>query len=307
MMEYAAPPTPEQLAALGERMGVRLDLGARLMGGLGCTMDVLNTDSPDQPQVVLRRYGPWWAERGVDIARREFLVLERVRAADVPAPEPLSIDDAGIFEGPALVISFVEGRSGVAALDDPMGAAEQLATTLALIHETPVDSVLRTQLPQGPPEAVENDVPHGFFEHPLASALLAKVHELRAEATVEDSTLIHGDLWPGNTLWRGRRLAAVVDWEEAAIGDPITDLAYCALDFRYLGHDAAADHFVERYRAVTGTSLSTFALWTASALLRPMPDIAQWVPAWVQLGHPDVDVDRLRSRHSELVRDALNV
>ena len=37
--------------------------------------------------------------------------------------------------------------------------------------------------------------------------------------------LLHGDYWPGNILWKDGRLAAVIDWEDACLGDPLVDLA----------------------------------------------------------------------------------
>jgi aminoglycoside phosphotransferase (APT) family kinase protein len=49
-------------------------------------------------------------------------------------------------------------------------------------------------------------------------------------------SVIHGDLWYGNLLMRDRRLTGVLDWEFAAIGDPLVD--YAAL--WYLGDDFMA-------------------------------------------------------------------
>jgi aminoglycoside phosphotransferase (APT) family kinase protein len=36
-------------------------------------------------------------------------------------------------------------------------------------------------------------------------------------------SLLHGDYWPDNTLWRDGRLVCVIDWEDAALGDPLAD------------------------------------------------------------------------------------
>jgi aminoglycoside phosphotransferase (APT) family kinase protein len=33
------------------------------------------------------------------------------------------------------------------------------------------------------------------------------------------SVLLHGDFWPGNTLWKDGQLVAIIDWEDAASGD----------------------------------------------------------------------------------------
>ncbi len=35
----------------------------------------------------------------------------------------------------------------------------------------------------------------------------------------EQAVLLHGDFWPGNTLWRNGSLLAVIDWEQPAAGD----------------------------------------------------------------------------------------
>ncbi|NIS35883.1 MAG: phosphotransferase, partial [Actinobacteria bacterium] len=43
--------------------------------------------------------------------------------------------------------------------------------------------------------------------------------------------LLHGDFWMGNVVWDGDEIAAVIDWEEACVGDPLADLAGARLDF----------------------------------------------------------------------------
>ena len=115
----------------------------------------------------------------------------------------------------------------------------------------------------------------------------------------------HADYWPGNTLWDSGELAAVVDWESPATGPREMDVAYCALDIRYLGMDKVADRFVQTYRDETGDSLDGFTHWEAVALCRPMPDIGGWVPAWNAMGR-DISVDRARSRYNEVLEEFLD-
>ena len=45
--------------------------------------------------------------------------------------------------------------------------------------------------------------------------------------------LLHGDFWPENIIWNNNDIAAVLDWEDAAIGDPVSDLACSRLEIRY--------------------------------------------------------------------------
>jgi len=59
--------------------------------------------------------------------------------------------------------------------------------------------------------------------------------------------LIHDDFWPGNTVWHRGRLAAVIDWGEAKLGDPRTDVAQCQLELSITLDLAAGDAFVAAY------------------------------------------------------------
>ena len=106
-MQYAPLPTNEQLARVGQSIGSSsLSLSHRIEGGLGCTLDVLNDSGS---RVVLRRYGPWYAERGEDAALRETRALEVLQRARVPAPAPIWLDSSGIFDEQAIIISYVDG------------------------------------------------------------------------------------------------------------------------------------------------------------------------------------------------------
>ncbi len=54
--------------------------------------------------------------------------------------------------------------------------------------------------------------------------------------------LLHGDFWPGNLLWKEGGLVAVIDWEDAALGDPLADVANARLEILWAfgdGSDAA--------------------------------------------------------------------
>jgi hypothetical protein len=82
------------------------------------------------------------------------------------------------------------------------------------------------------------------------------------------------------------------------------DVAYCALDIRYLGMDRVADHFIESYREESGDSLANLSHWEAVGLCRPMPDIAIWVPAWASMGR-QITKDQARQRYTEVLEDFL--
>jgi aminoglycoside phosphotransferase len=58
-----------------------------------------------------------------------------------------------------------------------------------------------------------------------AEARLAQV-----PAPAADSVLVHGDLHLGNTLWIGKHLVGMVDWDNAGIGHPGIDLGLARFD-----------------------------------------------------------------------------
>ena len=88
--------------------------------------------------------------------------------------------------------------------------------------------------------------------------------------------LVHIDYWPGNILWDRGRITAVVDWEEAAYGDPGIDVAYCRMEMVLEGMGQAADEFLAVYEAEMG-HVANLGFWELTAAARPMADPVGWV------------------------------
>ena len=298
-MQYAPLPTEEQLARVREALGASsLRHVQRIEVGLSCTMDVL---SDGHSRMVLRRYGPWYVENGHDVAARETRALELLQRMRGPAPAPLWIDTEGIFDEPAIIVSFVEGAPDLSP-GHPFEWAEQLAETLVRIHSIGLDDEDRELFPPGVGQDAKKiqDAPEMILEHPLGEALLRRLLELQSQLVPQTPVFSHADFWPGNTMWKNGDLQAVVDWEYPATADREMDVAYCSLDIRYLGMDRVADRFVAGYREASGEELPNLDYWEAVALCRPMPDIAVWVPSWVAMGR-SITAERARAIHTETI------
>lgn len=265
-------------------------------------MDVL---SEGGTRLVLRRYGSWSHNGGEGAAARETRALELMQKANIPAPAPIWMDTDGVFDEQTLLISFVEGAPELTP-SNPFEWAETLARVLTRIHEIRLEGADVDMFPPGAGEDVRRiqENPEYVLEHPLGEELLRRRVALGSRSTEGEQVFSHTDYWPGNTLWDGGELTAVVDWESPAIGDRAMDVAYCALDIRYLGMDRVADRFVESYRDETGDPLSNLSHWEAIALCRPMPDIAEWVPAWVAMGR-DISVEKARDTYTRVLQDFL--
>jgi len=309
-MNYAPLPTPDQLERLANAMspGGRLKHVRRLTGGLDNTMDVLDVTNVDGScrRVVLRRYGPW--RTGANVLEREITALRVAARGGVPAPEALWFDEAAIFEQPTIVISYIDGEP-VLQPQHSLDWADQMATALAQIHAislTPAEQAKLWDLHDSLfLEIRESGITDRFLAHVLGQELwnLRKLALDRVE--LGQSTFLHRDYHPGQVLWRDGRLVGVVDWQDAAFGDPASDVAYCASDLTYCGFPEAADRFVETYRSITGRDLASLPFWNAVALGRPLPDIAQWLPAWHASGRTDLTAEVVRQRHHDLIERAL--
>lgn len=265
-------------------------------------MDVLSEGST---RLILRRYPPWYEERGEDAAARETRALELLQRSNIPAPAPIWIDTEGVFEEQAIVTSFVSGAPDLTP-SNPFDWADQLATTLTRIHDIRLDEGDREVfLPDaGEDERRILEDLEQVLEHPLGEDLLRHRLMLDDRRIEADYVFSHTDYWPGNTLWNDGGLVAVVDWESPATNERSMDVAYCSIDIRYQGMDKVADRFIATYRETTGDALTNLPYWEAVALCRPLPDIARWIPAWRKMGL-NLTEDQVRRTHSELIERAL--
>jgi aminoglycoside phosphotransferase (APT) family kinase protein len=146
--------------------------------------------------------------------------------------------------------------------------------------------------------------PELVLEHPLGEELLRRRVQLLQQRVDTEPVFSHTDYWPGNTLWADGSITAIIDWESPSMGDREMDVAYCSIDIRYLGMERVADHFIKSYREMSGNPLPNLSHWEAVALCRPMPDIAEWVPAWVAMGRT-ISEDQAREKYTEVLEDFL--
>src|SRR6185437_12611011 len=111
------------------------------------------------------------------------------------------------------------------------------------------------------------------------------------------SALLHGDYWPGNILWRDGWLVGVIDWEDAALGDPLADLAISRLDLLWALDIEAMERFTAMYVAMTEIDLDALPYWDLCASLRPAGRISAWASS-------SAAGERMRERHRMFVARA---
>jgi aminoglycoside phosphotransferase (APT) family kinase protein len=238
-------------------------------------------------QIVVRRYAVFGDYDRGEKAEREFKTLALLQQHHIPAPTPLLLDKTGELLGsPGIVTSFVPGQQVIVPSDQASWVAE-LATTLAQIHAIPLTEAEKAFLLNGNEEVTwflnGNRVTEKMRAHPDGTAVWHAVHTLFPTIQPVPPTLMHVDYWLGNILWHNQRLTAVLDWEEAAFGDPGYDVAYLRLELAMLGTEKLADAFLDVYVQEYGRPVANLAFWELAAAARFMPDPEGLIVEWQAL------------------------
>lgn len=230
---------------------------------------------------VVRRYKIFGNYDRGEKARREFKTFELLYRHQVPVPEPLLLDKSGeILSSPGIVTRFVEGGLRLDNISDPLDWAGKLAKTLAKIHSIPCGEEEESFLLQGNAEASwfinAGHPPLYMQEYPGGSEVWHIVRDTFPNIQQVSPVLLHIDYWPGNILWSRDEISAVVDWEEAAYGDPAVDVGYALMNIVMMGLPQAADEFLRVYEEDTGGALKNLGFWELAAAVRPMTNAEDW-------------------------------
>jgi len=154
---------------------------------------------------------------------------------------------------------WIEGSQPVVPVSGAAALVADLADFLAALHRIPLSRVSDVGVP-GPSDLARTRAEDAAVTAPVLRARLSprefatlqtRLGDILSDPILEDfvPALRHGDLWFGNVLIDAGStgLEAVLDWEQAAIGDPAEDLA----TQRYLG-PAAVAAFTEQYAELVG-------------------------------------------------------
>jgi aminoglycoside phosphotransferase (APT) family kinase protein len=269
-----------------------------LPGGVSAQVTAVEIVQPDgqSRKLLVRRHGLRDRQCNPQIATTEFRLLQVLQQATVAAPVPYYLDQAGeFFNVPCLVIEYVEGATEFAP-PNLLDFVQQAAAQLAQIHRVGrAHFDLAFLANQG----------KGFGERPahLDDSLQEAQIRDRLEALwplpqTNPSVLLHGDFWPGNLLWRAGRLAAVIDWEDAAVGDPLADVGNGRLELLWAFGIEAMTGFTETYRRLTNLDWATLPYWELCAALRPAGKLHTW-------GLDAVVETTMREKHHWFVTQAL--
>ncbi|UBV44646.1 phosphotransferase (plasmid) [Deinococcus taeanensis] len=267
-----------------------------LQGGVSATVTAveLRSSTGHLQTVVVRQYGQIDRTRNPHIARDEFRLLKILQSAGLYVPGPVAFDDtARVVPGPVLITTFVEGTTEIERSALPQ-AVVGLAAFLLQLHQHVDRTLVTTFLPRKVTLSPWPDSP----DDTLSETTIRRVLDRHWPPPLNELCMVHGDVWPGNLLWQGDRLAAVIDWEDAGISDPLLDVSNARLELLFAFGKEAMEGFTEAYRAHSQCDFSALPLWDLYAALRPAGRLHTW-------GLEPEAEQRMRARHRWFVEQAL--
>lgn len=263
-----------------ERLLQRVEPGSRLLrawplaGGVSAQVAAVEYRSARgvAKKLVVRRHSPAAHARDPHLTANEFRLLQQLHAAGVPVPGPYYFDHAcEFFPTPAVVLAYVEGTTAFA----PDAAhIQQFAQQLARIHALDWAALDISFLPQH--ATLGSELPRHCSAPGDEARIWQTLAAYRPQLQCNAPVLLHGDYWPGNTLWRDGRLVAVIDWEDAAIGDPLADLANSRLEIFWAGGAGALEAFTQQYQMLSPIGLVDLAYWELRVALLPAAKLGTW-------------------------------
>lgn len=269
-----APSDP--FGTLARRLGGRLVRAWPLDGGVSARATGLEVETrAGLERFVARR------PKAADPARTtrcEFAVLSALSGLGLRVPRPRLLDAEGELLGaPLIVLDYVDGAPARRPAEKaPL--LEALGRQLAQIHASPIPDGARTLLQDREAYVARflAEAP-AQFDETIGEGEVRRVLALPRPRLRNAPTLLHGDFWPGNVLWKDGEIAAVIDWEEAAFGDPLFDLGISRLDMMWAYGTAAPQAFTDAYAAAAPhVDLSLLPWFDLIAALRPAGAISHW-------------------------------
>jgi aminoglycoside phosphotransferase (APT) family kinase protein len=251
-----------------------------LSGGVSATTTALEVSQSngENKKLLVRQHGERDLKNNYNIARDEFNLLKTLHEMGLPVQEPYFLDTSKkIFSQPYIVIEYVDGKTDF----KPKELAtylSKLALNLAKIHKVDIS---------------KHDVSFLSKQEDNFSKIIdktpAKLDKSLSEEKIRDvlksvwplnqkneKVLLHGDFWPGNTLWQDGRLVAIIDWEDAALGDPLSDLANCRLEILWGFGMTAMEDFTKYYRSKNKVDFTNLPYWDLCAALKPCGKLSEW-------------------------------
>jgi len=259
----------------------------RLSGGTAHNMHSFQLRYADgvrrySEEFVIRMYPR--EEDAIDICRREFKIMKCLANAKIPVPYPHFMQlDKELFGMPFLIMDKVYGRtltqeSNDCSEQEAFSYFEKFIRLLVVLHSLNIYETGLDFMNVSPPPYGYADMCLQELERMLErvnSEYTNHVHEWllkeRNNMSCRHYVFVHGDYHPDNVIVRDGKIIALVDWEGAHVGDPVSDLGWTSFLLKVFGEhsiweeDEIRDYFLEKYQELTHISLRNLKFYEVRA------------------------------------------
>ncbi len=261
--------------------GSGLPLEARYISG-GASNEIFELRRGDSRMALRKPPAKVPAGRN-EIMLREYRVIAALNGTDVPHPQGIAVcDDTSVLGACFYIMGHVDGWTPMGELPSPFRERPELRAAMA--YEL-VDAIAHLGQVDWRAAGLEGfGKPEGFLERQV-DRWLAHLEKIRfrdlpgldAAArwlrvhTPDHFTpgILHGDYQFANVMFHHgeeAKLAAIVDWEMATIGDPLLDLAWVLMSWPDPGEDRSSAYvdfsgmpsraeLMQRYAGISGLPL----------------------------------------------------
>ncbi len=201
----------------------------------------------------------------------EIGVIRAAAAAGMPVPHVLWTDNEGVWlERPFSISRRLPGTADTAPLvGTALGAKvlDQFVEILGRLHALDPQAHGFGVLGKPTAESAAMDQVLQFernFHAQRLEPFPATTYLIRwlkkHQPVASRVSVVHGDYRLGNFLYDERGIVAILDWEQAHIGDPLEEIAFMYWSVWALTPMCPIDEFVKRYEAATGTVVDRASL-----------------------------------------------
>ena len=219
-------------------------------------------------------------------AEYEYNVIKKLGPSKLPVPRVFALEtDAKHLGKPLIIMERVNGENMLAVvmrtmdlespqltIQDLMPWISKLAELLVTVHSLDWRALGLDFMDHagGNYNLIDDFLSWSFVENParrypkfkeLCDWLLVR----SGEVTCSEPVLLHVDFHPQNVMVDNDRIAAIIDWGEARIGDATIDVTWGSLILATTGIPALDKAFVEEYQQKSGRKLENLLFYEVMA------------------------------------------
>jgi aminoglycoside phosphotransferase (APT) family kinase protein len=199
-------------------------------------------------RAVLRLPPPGARIAGPADIPRQARIMAALNAQGLPVPAIVATSEEPVVDGrPFVLMEAINGDRVEQAIDagsNPLQLASSAVEVLRRFQAVPRE---KTGISGEDPMPLEGEVARWTWLMDRAPSELTGQAPRLAQLLVElqpqpgPPVLVHGDYHFGNMLFDGGRVAAVVDWEIAQLGQPLLDL--CCISLSHVSADSVREMY----------------------------------------------------------------